>query len=111
VVHQQTGSCLDQQEGWVRYKKKLVQKKIQSTIKILKGYILSDAGYDVWLGNARGNRYSKAHKTLSSDQQEFWNFSWQEIGEIDLPTVIDYILKLTIQTKLQYIGHSQVIFN
>lgn len=38
------------------------------------GYQLADRGFDVWLGNARGNTYSRSHKNLSSDNEQFWNF-------------------------------------
>ncbi|XP_055640361.1 lipase 3-like [Toxorhynchites rutilus septentrionalis] len=70
-------------------------------------YELSDMGYDVWLGNARGNRYSRRHKYLSTNEVEFWEFSWHEIGIIDLPAIIDHILEATRKHKLHYIGHSQ----
>ncbi|XP_076298733.1 lipase 3 isoform X1 [Lasioglossum baleicum] len=70
-------------------------------------YILCDNGYDVWLGNARGNTYSKKHKKYSTIDKEFWDFSWHEIGLYDLPATIDYILEHTGYTELYYIGYSQ----
>ncbi|KAJ8727884.1 hypothetical protein PYW08_016269 [Mythimna loreyi] len=72
-------------------------------------YLLAEAGYDVWLGNARGNYYSRNHKTMDPDGvlQNFWRFSWDEIGNHDLPAFIDYIHEKTGQEKLHYIGHSQ----
>ncbi|KAJ8949875.1 hypothetical protein NQ318_010509, partial [Aromia moschata] len=73
------------------------------------GYILADMGYDVWMGNARGNSYSNRHVFLdpNTDPKKFYDFSWHEIGTIDLPTKIDYILNVTKQERLYYIGHSQ----
>ncbi|KAJ0183768.1 hypothetical protein K1T71_000191 [Dendrolimus kikuchii] len=70
-------------------------------------YLLSDIGYDVWLANARGNKYSNAHTTHTPDNEEFWDFSWHEIGIYDLPAAIDYIRKITgDNSKLNLIGHS-----
>lgn len=67
---------------------------------------LSDLGYDVWIFNARGNKYSKGHiKNLS--EKEYWDFSYEEMGTQDLPAVIDYILKATSQPTLSYVGFSQ----
>lgn len=70
-------------------------------------YMLSDMGYDVWMGNARGNRYSRNHKTLSPARSPFWEFSFHEIGKYDLPAMIDYVLTVTMRQKLHYVGHSQ----
>lgn len=73
------------------------------------GYLLADKGYDVWIGNARGNKYSRRHVFLDPDQDpdRFWDFSWHEIGIYDLPAIIDYILEKTNNKKLHYVGHSQ----
>ncbi|XP_055527064.1 lipase 3-like [Wyeomyia smithii] len=70
-------------------------------------YLLSDQGYDVWLGNARGNRYGREHSYLTMDMKEFWDFSWHEIGFYDVPMMVDFILKTRSIDKLHYIGHSQ----
>ncbi|CAG5056535.1 unnamed protein product [Parnassius apollo] len=70
-------------------------------------YILADAGYDVWMGNARGNTYSRNHVSMNPTRSNFWQFSWHEIGYYDLPAMIDYTLKETGVSKIQYIGFSQ----
>ncbi|KAH8299612.1 hypothetical protein KR044_003507 [Drosophila immigrans] len=70
-------------------------------------FILSDAGYDIWMGNARGNTYSRRHASKSPLLQPFWNFEWHDIGIYDLPAMLDNVLYQTGEGQLQYIGHSQ----
>lgn len=70
-------------------------------------YVLADAGYDVWMGNVRGNTYSRAHVNISKDDEKFWDFSWHQIGHYDVPASIDYINDLTeANNEIIYIGHS-----
>ena len=75
--------------------------------EVAPAFVLSRAGYDVWLGNNRGNRFSNKHKTLDPKKQEYWEFDWEDMGLRDTPDTADYILGLTGQDKINYIGHSE----
>ncbi|XP_069124287.1 lysosomal acid lipase/cholesteryl ester hydrolase-like [Argopecten irradians] len=71
------------------------------------GFLMADNGFDVWLGNSRGNTYSRKHKTLSPNDPKFWEWSWDEMALHDLPAMVDYILNVTNQKQIYYLGHSQ----
>ena len=71
-------------------------------------FLLARAGFDVWLGNNRGNVYSNRHVNMTKDQKEFWDFDFEEMGLFDQPANIEHILNTTGLEKLSaYIGHSQ----
>ncbi|XP_023785363.1 lysosomal acid lipase/cholesteryl ester hydrolase-like isoform X1 [Cyanistes caeruleus] len=71
------------------------------------GFVLADAGYDVWLGNSRGNTWSLKHKTLKPCQKEFWQFSFDEMGKYDIPAELNFIMNKTGQKDVYYVGHSE----
>merc|ERR1711936_716764 len=72
------------------------------------GYILADAGYDVWMGNFRGNTYSRNHTFLDPEHTKsgFWDFSWDEMARYDLPAMIEFVLEYTEEEEMFYAGHS-----
>lgn len=71
-------------------------------------YLYADSCHDVWVFNARGSRYSRAHATLDPDTDaQYWNFAFDEMALFDLPATIDFILKQTNQKQIAFIGHSQ----
>eukprot|EP00347_Sterkiella_histriomuscorum_P011029 403374021 len=80
---------------------------ISNTKEKSPAFILSKQGYDVWLGNSRGNKYSNGHEDPFITQQEFNDYSFQEMGDYDIPAMLQYIEQYTSQKKVAYIGHSQ----
>ena len=70
-------------------------------------FTLADAGYDVWMGNTRGNKYSCKHRRLKPSEEMFWDFSIDDLAAYDLPDTVNYILKITGAPSLSYIGFSQ----
>jgi len=70
-------------------------------------FVLVEQGYDVWLGNNRGNKYSKKSVNHSPTTNAFWNFSIDQFAFHDIPDTIEYILSTTAQASLSYIGFSQ----
>ncbi|KAI1305792.1 Lipase 1 [Halotydeus destructor] len=72
------------------------------------GFEISNHGYDVWLGNFRGNWYSTNHTKLSPvlDKRKFWDFNIDHLVEHDLPAFTGHITKTTGENSIGYIGHS-----
>lgn len=70
-------------------------------------FVLVEQGYDVWLGNNRGNKYSKKSLHYGPTDTQFWNFSMDQFAFHDIPDSINYILSATNQPSLSYIGFSQ----
>ncbi|RLN60917.1 hypothetical protein BBJ29_008675 [Phytophthora kernoviae] len=70
-------------------------------------YVLADAGYDVWLGNNRGTTWSREHLDYTTDDDAFWDFTWEDMGIYDLPAFVNHILSTTGRSTVSYVGHSE----
>ena len=76
---------------------------------VAPAFVAARAGYDVWLGNSRGNTYSLGNTKYDpwKNEKKYWDFDWEEMGQYDIPASLDYISSLTGIEKIAYIGHSQ----
>ncbi|KAG9440377.1 hypothetical protein H6P81_020542 [Aristolochia fimbriata] len=70
------------------------------------GFILADKGFDVWIGNVRGTRWSHGHTSLSQREKAFWDWSWEDLAQYDLADMIYYVYSKT-NSKVFLVGHSQ----
>jgi len=68
---------------------------------------LVNAGYDVWLGNNRGNRHSRQHASLTMESDDFWHWSIDELGSLDMPAMVECVLAVNGAPQLAIVGHSQ----
>lgn len=60
-------------------------------------YILADSGFDVWLGNIRGNDYSRRHVKYDPDQCKFWN--WRRVCQTFFLLLFYATLSYSIHAK------------
>jgi lysosomal acid lipase/cholesteryl ester hydrolase len=67
------------------------------------GIRLVNQGYDLWMGNARCNRYSRDHQWMEVDtsifevRSKFWEISFDDMAEFDQPALWEFILGQTKQ--------------
>lgn len=80
---------------------------------------LVDLGFDVWLNNSRGSRYSREHRSLDitnrskhlpeikEQYDRYYDFSFHEMGLYDLPALFKFVMKKTKQKRLNILCHGQ----
>jgi pimeloyl-ACP methyl ester carboxylesterase len=69
------------------------------------GFYVVNRGYDVWVGNNRGNKYSHTDTKNMSDST-FFDYCFDDMADHDLPAIYNYVLGQTGAEKLTWIGHS-----
>lgn len=72
-------------------------------------FALANAGFDVWLGNNRGNKYSRKNVHFHADLQSenFFDYSFEDLAKFDVPALLDYVIHATGRPKVSFVGHSQ----
>ena len=62
----------------------------------------------MWFANNRGTWYSQGHvKYDATKDNDYWMFTWADMGLYDDPANIDAIRSLTNNDKIFYVGYSQ----
>ncbi|KAF9669571.1 hypothetical protein SADUNF_Sadunf14G0121400 [Salix dunnii] len=67
--------------------------------------ILADNGYDVWIANSRGTRFSRGHTSVKPTESVYWDWTWDELLAYDLSATFQLVHDQTGQ-NLHYVGHS-----
>lgn len=65
---------------------------------------LAKSGFDVWMGNARGNKHSREHASYHPYWGNYWEFTIDDLA-MDLIENIDIVRQNIGQKKIGFIGH------
>lgn len=66
-------------------------------------YYLAKQGFDTWAVELRASGSSQPPK---NSENELWNYSFDDYVLLDVPTLVETVLKHTKQTKVHWVGHS-----
>lgn len=67
----------------------MVHREAESNLPIW----LAGLGYDVWLGNRRGNKYCAKHCRFRTLDPAFWDWSMDEVALYDIPCMLKVVLR------------------
>ena len=65
-------------------------------------YTMAKEGYDVWVGNNRGNRF-----TNNNGQEGFWDYVFDHLAKYDITAIVNSVLSHSSSESLVFVGHSQ----
>lgn len=94
-------------EAWLTSPNRIICDGKGGIIPSTLPHVLLHAGYDVWIANRRGNKYSCKHTHLSTQHADFWSFSLDEPTCRDLPAMVEFLREITGFERVSLIGFSQ----
>merc|ERR1719265_1368568 len=71
------------------------------------GILLWKHGYDVWLSNSRGNTFGRKNTHMNPlFNKKFWDYTFDDMGRLDVIANVKHVLNSTQKESLTYIGWS-----
>ena len=70
-------------------------------------FMLAAKGYDVWLTNSRGNKYSSGVRKYPARSDPYWKWTWDEMARFDLPSMLSYVRGASRVSHVPLVCHSQ----
>ncbi|MCO5603153.1 hypothetical protein L7F22_057300 [Adiantum nelumboides] len=70
------------------------------------GFMMADAGYDVWITNYRSTAFSYGHLSYKHADKGFWDWSMDDLASEDLPSALQLIHSKTGK-KIYLVAYSE----
>lgn len=68
---------------------------------------LAERGYEVWMSNNRGTKYSNRNKNDDTwTKKEHWNYDSADMGQYDIPAFVNKMLEVSGAPKVTLMGYS-----